>query len=412
MKVLVGEFVTESNANIPTICTIKQYDIGLGEDCIQKMGIREVFERNDVTLIPSIYANAGAAGVVEKSAFTYIEHMFIDTLKKNLHEIDGIFLMLHGASEVEALGSGDHHILKELRKLAGPYLPIAIVCDPHGNLSINRYMDELEKDDRILSCSWHVGYIRHDCDVAGCGIIVVPYSEQDLPYAQEAADRLAAYVWEKRHEFHYTGLTASPSKALQMALDFQDKPVFITDSGDNVTSGATGWNTGILRQVLQTETTKKFLFATICDPAAYQTLSACKTGEELSFTLGVGFDELSSAVELDAVVKSSGKLTGFMMHDHTSVFGHCVNVHVKGTSIDIMVADTGWAVCELHQFVSAGIDVDAYDVIVVKQGCIFPDFKAKGKLCVMSLTEGATLQDTARLPFKRIMRPMFPIDDI
>ena len=231
MKVLVGEFVTESNANIPTICTIKQYDIGLGEDCIQKMGIREVFERNDVTLIPSIYANAGAAGVVEKSAFTYIEHMFIDTLKKNLHEIDGIFLMLHGASEVEELGSGDHHILKELRKLAGPYLPIAIVCDPHGNLckeyaesatilrsyresphtdadetmekvaemlcellkkrrnihavyhklplilggeqsvsadepvlSINRYMDELEKDDRILSCSWHVGYIRHDCD--------------------------------------------------------------------------------------------------------------------------------------------------------------------------------------------------------------------------------------------------------
>lgn len=134
MKVLVGEFVTESNANIPTICTIKQYDIGLGEDCIQKMGIREVFERNDVTLIPSIYANAGAAGVVEKSAFTYIEHMFIDTLKKNLHEIDGIFLMLHGASEVEELGSGDHHILKELRKLAGPYLPIAIVCDPHGNL--------------------------------------------------------------------------------------------------------------------------------------------------------------------------------------------------------------------------------------------------------------------------------------
>ena len=88
--------------------------------------------------------------------------------------------------------------------------------------------------------------------------IVVPYSEQDLPYAQEAADRLAAYVWEKRHEFHYTGLTASPSKALQMALDFQDKPVFITDSGDNVTSGATGWNTGILRQVLQTETTKNF----------------------------------------------------------------------------------------------------------------------------------------------------------
>ena len=45
-----------------------------------------------------------------------------------------------------------------------------------------------DRDDRILSCSWHVGYIRHDCDVAGCGIIVVPYREQDMPYAQDAAD--------------------------------------------------------------------------------------------------------------------------------------------------------------------------------------------------------------------------------
>ena len=76
MKVLVGEFVTESNANIPTICTIKQYDIGLGEDCIQKMGIREVFERNDVTLIPSIYANAGAAGVVEKILQVEKDHVY------------------------------------------------------------------------------------------------------------------------------------------------------------------------------------------------------------------------------------------------------------------------------------------------------------------------------------------------
>ena len=45
------------------------------------MGIREVFERNDVTLIP-VYMQMRAAGVVEKSAFTYIEHMFIDTLKR------------------------------------------------------------------------------------------------------------------------------------------------------------------------------------------------------------------------------------------------------------------------------------------------------------------------------------------
>ena len=66
-------------------------------------------------------------------------------------------------------------------------------------------MNELEQDPRILSCSWHVGYIRHDSDVAGCGIVVVPATEKDSAYAETVADQLAAYVWDRRHEFHYTG---------------------------------------------------------------------------------------------------------------------------------------------------------------------------------------------------------------
>lgn len=480
MKVLVGEFVTESNANIPAKCEINNYDIGFGDDCIRKMRIRNIFEDNGIDIIPSIFANAGPAGVITRAAFDYIESVFLDTIKKHIDEIDGIFLMLHGASEVAGLGSGDHHILQEIRNLVGEYLPIAVACDPHGNLcktyaestqilrsyresphtdadetmwrtaqmlcdllkdrqnihsvyrklplilggeqsvsldepvySINNFMDELEKDERIRSCSWHVGYIRHDCEVAGCGIIVVPQNGEDQEYAETIADKLAAYVWEKRHEFHYTGLTAKPQKALQMALGFEGKPVFITDSGDNVTSGATGWNTYVLRQVLAEKSLQKsFLFATICDPAAYKALAECPAGVKKQIKLGRNYDAMSEEVTLDVIVKSRGKLMGFMMHDHNSVFGNCVNIRIKDTLIDIMVADTGWPVCELQQFDSVGVAVDDYDVIVVKQGYIFPDFKEKGKLCIMSLTEGATLQDTARLSFKRIMRPMYPVDDI
>ena len=45
--------------------------------------------------------------------------------------------------------------------------------------SINQFMNELEQDPRILSCSWHVGYLRHDCPEAGCGIVVIPQTEAD-----------------------------------------------------------------------------------------------------------------------------------------------------------------------------------------------------------------------------------------
>ena len=134
MKILVGEFITESNANVPQKCEISNYKMLFGDDCIQALHVADVFEQAGFELIPSVVADAGAAGVIKKDTFDYIESCFVRTVKEHIHEIDGMFLMLHGASEVEGIGSGDHHILAEIRKVVGPYLPIFVVCDPHGNL--------------------------------------------------------------------------------------------------------------------------------------------------------------------------------------------------------------------------------------------------------------------------------------
>ncbi|MGL5387217.1 MAG: M81 family metallopeptidase [Serratia sp. (in: enterobacteria)] len=480
MKVLVGQFVTESNANIPIKNKITDFVLAFGEDCIKKMHIADVFSAAGIQLIPAIYADAGPSGVITKDAFSYIESCFLRTVQDHVDEIDGIFLMLHGASEVEGIGSGDHRILQGIRNIVGPYIPIAVACDPHGNLcqeyvrstslirsfresphtdnldtikkvagmlcellkkrqnihsvyrklplilggeqsvsadepvnSINRYLNQLEQDPRILSASWHVGYIRHDTPVAGCGIVVVPATEQDQCYAEEVADQLADYVWHKRHEFHYTGLTAKPEQALEMALQCDDKPVFITDSGDNTTSGATGWNTYILRQVLAVNHLQKsVLFANICDPRTYRQLEQLAIGTEVNISLGMNHDEMSKSVELTVILRAKGELRGYMLHPHDACYGHSITVSVKGTAIDISIANTRQTMAEHHQFVGAGLNWDDYDIIVVKQGYIFPELKEKGKLSVMSLTMGATPQDTRSIPFKRIMRPMYPIDDI
>ena len=482
MKILVGEFITESNANIPQKCEISNYKMLFGDDCIQALHVADVFEQAGFELIPSVVADAGAAGVIKKDTFDYIESCFVRTVKEHIHEIDGMFLMLHGASEVEGIGSGDHHILAEIRKVVGPYLPIFVVCDPHGNLckeyaeattlirsyresphtdsiatmrkvaamlcdfmkdrqnihsvyrklplilggeqsvsadepvkSINQYMDEMEKDPRICSASWHVGYIRHDTPVAGCGIVVTPATAADQEYAEQAADALAAYVWDKRHEFHYTGLTAEPDKALEMAMAQEKGPVFITDSGDNVTSGATGWNTYILRQVLALkDTDKTFLFASICDPQCCRGLMEAEIGEERHITLGVGHDELSAPVELDVTVKSKGEIvrSGTTGSTIMKVFGHCVTAHVKETGIDIVVADSEKTFSAKIIYDRAHVDWNDYDITVVKQGYIFPELKEAAAFYVMSLTGGATPQNTKKLQFKRIQRPMYPIDEI
>ena len=256
--------------------------------------------------------------------------------------------------------------------------------------------------------------MRHDCPEAGCGIVVVPQTEADQEYAETIADQLAEYVWQRRHEFHYTGLTAEPEEALRMALDFEGKPVVITDSGDNTTSGATGWNTFVLRQVLAEKDLKKsVLFATICDPKTFHQLQKLAVGEAASIRLGMDYDTLSQTVALDVVVKAKGPITGFMMHNIPgAVYGETISVAVKDKPITIMIATTRYAICEIHQFTDAGLNFDDYDVIVVKQGYIFPELKAAAQFYVMSLTDGATLQDTRRLTYKQILRPMYPIDEI
>ncbi|MFV0479407.1 MAG: M81 family metallopeptidase [Anaerorhabdus sp.] len=482
MKILIGSFTTESNANAVNKNEITAYDFGFEADCIRKMGMGDYFEKldSDIEIIPALYTSGRASGVISRKTFKYIEACFVEKVLEHKEDIDGIFLYLHGASEVEGLGSGDHHILKKVRDIVGPYLPICVACDPHGNLkreyvestqvirsfresphidaketkikvinmlidllknrqnvhaiyrklplilggeqsvsadepvrSINKKLEEIEQDPRIRSCSWHVGYLRHDTPVAGCGIVVCPQTETDQKYAEKVADELYEYVWSKRHEFHYTGVTAKPEEALDIALEKIGKPVFITDSGDNTTSGAPGTNTFILRQVMsRNSTSKSFLFANICDPKTFLKLYQEEVGTVHTVNLGINKDELSKSVELNVTIKKKGELRGYMVQDPNSVPGYSVLVSVMGMNVDINIASDRTPMCEKHQFVAGGIDWDEYDIIVVKQGYIFPDLEEKGVFSVMSLTDGATPQDTENIRFKLINRPMFPIDKI
>ena len=110
MNVLVGQFVTESNANIPMKNQMNNYVVAFGEECVKKMHIGDVFADAGISVIPAIYADGGASGVVSREAFDYIEACFVRAAREHLDEIDGVYLMLHGASEVEGLGLSLIHI--------------------------------------------------------------------------------------------------------------------------------------------------------------------------------------------------------------------------------------------------------------------------------------------------------------
>jgi len=79
-----------------------------------------------------ISAAAGPGGVVTRDAFDAITAPLFAAAQGNY---DGIFLMLHGAMVTDFCEDGEGEILRRLRAVVGPDLPIAVTLDPHANVS-------------------------------------------------------------------------------------------------------------------------------------------------------------------------------------------------------------------------------------------------------------------------------------
>lgn len=482
MKILIGGFVAESNAYVNKPCEIQDFTILNGDAIQDRLYIKELAQKHQIELIPSLFASGAGAGRVSYDTFDYILKQFLKAVKQHQNEIDGMFFFFHGASNIIDLegGSGDHAIIREIRKIVGEYMPIAMVMDPHGNLSqeqanncniirtfrhsphtdrlqahqivfqslinilkrrrnihpvyrkvpillggercvstdeplvsINKLLDEIEADSRILCCSYHIGYLRHDSDKCGAAIIVVPNTMDDREYAEEKAQELYDFVWKRRKEFHFTGYADDPQPALVAMLNAEGKPCFLCDSGDNVTAGAPGANTTVLKQVLNVTDFKgkEILFAAITDKKVCDTyLEQKEIGESVSFDLGAQLDTLSDKVHIEGTVISRGDL-----HNHyhdVKVVGSCWCIKVKDFPISIIVANYHVSFAEREQYTWANVDLDAYDLIVVKQGYLYPQLKAMAKSYVMSLTKGACMQRTENLTYRKVMRPIYPLDDI
>src|SRR5699024_5793524 len=123
VKVLVGHFNSESNEFSYQNMDFDNFVFKYGEDAIDTMQIRDIFEEQDIELVSSLYANGHPGGLVTKDAFDFILHRMLVKVKENLSDIDGLYLYLHGASKVVDLegGSAEHMILSEIRRITGPY---------------------------------------------------------------------------------------------------------------------------------------------------------------------------------------------------------------------------------------------------------------------------------------------------
>lgn len=479
MKVLLANVGAECNSHISHVATLDDFRILYGEEAIDAMHVRDIFERENIEMIPAVCAALPPNGMVHYDAFSYLANKILDTIRENLNSIDAIYLQLHGASGVVGLDcvSAEHYILKEIRKIVGQHMPIAMVMDPHGNVTkelvgylnicrcyresphidtvdtqrivaeklvnlmknrrpmhpiikklpimvggersvsaqepvrtINQMMDEAEKDERIFSISYHVGYIRHDDDKLGAAVVVCPNTPKDKDYCNEVAIRISEYAWNHRHEFHFTGNYDEPDIAVQRALREGTKTTVITDSGDNCGAGGAGQNTIMLQEILKSKTQKSVLIAGINDPKANQFLSSYQIHDQVCFQLGVGEDENSQPVLIQGTLIQIGEQK--YGNEKSQSVGKAYIVRIENTNVDVLVMDHNVQYGTMQQFHAAGVEFHDYDIVIVKMGYLDTYLIPETNYHIMALTEGPTIQRSEQIPFKKIYRPMWPLDDM
>ncbi|HDI74542.1 MAG TPA: M81 family peptidase, partial [Thermoprotei archaeon] len=131
-RVFVGGLKHESNSFSSLITSIKDFTVLSPSEVLEKE--YSTYLRNTgFEVVSTIVAYAPPAGLVEKHAYLELKERILQDLEK-AKKLDGVYLDLHGAMEVEDLGSGELDLVKSIREIVGYDIPISASFDLHGNI--------------------------------------------------------------------------------------------------------------------------------------------------------------------------------------------------------------------------------------------------------------------------------------
>lgn len=270
-------------------------------------------------------------------------------------------------------------------------------------------LEEVEMRKEVSVASLAIGMVWCDCETMASNIIVTP---TEGCYAQECrkiAGELADYVYGLRDRFEFEQVAMDPHEGVRFSVRYPETPVYLSDSGDNTTGGAVGDHTIILREYLKLADTngRKVLVTSVWDEQAVAECLKHREGEQITVSVGRDYDENTKAVELTGTIRRIGRLLGYMGCEQDAV-GTTVTISVG--NVDVMITDRPGSMISVRHFTEgAGLDLDEYQVVAVKQGYLFAELRELAKLAILALTPGATHQIIEHLEYHRVIPPVYPL---
>lgn len=472
-RIAIAGLAIESSTFSPALTLEDAFHAKIGEDVFSFYPFLspDSLDRRRAQWIPTLRAHALPGGTVTREAYESLVSKTLKLLEEN-GPYDGLFFDIHGAMSVVGLDDPEGDFIIRIREVIGKKTLISTSMDLHGNVSerlaqhtdlITCYRKAPHEDaieskkravDNLLSRlesgkgkpaykAWvpvpillpgemtstriepgkglyaQIAPITNQVGVIDAAIwigyawadeprnhAVVMVTGDDRERVGKAAEKLANTFWEARSRFEFVAPTATLSRSLDLAVASSKHPYMISDMGDNPTAGGAGDVTWTLREILarsefKTESGPSLIYASIPGPELVKKAIQIGVGGKIAEYVGAEIDtRFAPPILLSGTVEA---IKEGDTHAETEVV-------IKVGSVRIIVTKKRKPYHHESDFTNLGLDPRNSDIVVVKIGYLVPELYDMRADWIMALTPGGVDQDLERLGYRRIKRPMFPLD--
>lgn len=360
-NIAIGSIFTECNqlgGSPIDLSWFERYQLSEGPDLLATKtgvlgGMLETLAENKANPIPLLYASTTPGGLITPQCYAKLKARLLRYLEK-AENIDGVLLPLHGAAAVDDVDDLEGDLIRAVRNLVGPDIPIVVTLDLHAHVTA----DMVHHSDAILAwetyphedafstgqrgakllmailngeCNPTMAMVKvpvitgaihgstkgddpfavvmrqikayeQDEDVVSTSLFLVhPYLDQpDMGSGAlvvtnnnlEKAKTIAQNIADQYwvHRFALEPDTYSPEESIARGLTSEDKPILLVETADCCGGGAAGDSVATLKALLASNVAQKVLVLVV-DPQAAQQCHQAGLDKTVSVMLGHSLDK-------------------------------------------------------------------------------------------------------------------------
>ena len=263
---------------------------------------------------------------------------------------------------------------------------------------------------RVLDVSLLGGFFCSDIPETGMSVTVTTNQEPAL--AQDLAAQIKEACWDKRHAFQVD--LVSVEDGVREAMETDHGLVVLGDVADSGGAGTPGDGTVLLAELLK-QNAKSAVVGNITDRTAVQEAIRAGIGNDVTLTVGGKVDQFhGDPVPINGKVRviQDGHYTAATKFNAGN-YRRGATVVVECGGVEVILTSRPTHGFEVNHFRSLGIEPTARKMVTCKSELQHrAAFEGMASKILDVDTPGLATQVLDRLPYEKIRRPVFPLDEM